>query len=372
VKLSVHKGATSVLVRVFIQDSTSTAGAGLSGLVFNSSGLTCYQMRDDDGNAGGMAVTLATATLGTWATGGFKEKDSTNCPGWYEFGIPNAALATGSRSVDFHFKGAANMVPLPVEIELTGWDNQDAVHGGISALPNTACTTNASLLTSGVGTDQLSVTTGRVDIGKALGTAVTLDSNNVLNVSAKYWAGTAIAATSIPVATTAGAAGGLTIAGANAATSFASGSHFIGTVDTLTTYTGNTVQTGDAYARLGAPAGASIAADLAEIEGETDGIAAIPTTPLLAANVPTNFAALLISAGGHISNVDTLTTYTSNTPQTGDSFARLGAPAGASVSADIAEIEGETDSLLTGVNIAQVNGHAVIGNGSSGTPWGPA
>jgi hypothetical protein len=32
--------------------------------------------------------------------------------------------------------------------------------------------------------------------------------------------------------------------------------------DTITTYTGNTVQTGDAFARLGAPAGASIAADL--------------------------------------------------------------------------------------------------------------
>lgn len=33
--------------------------------------------------------------------------------------------------------------------------------------------------------------------------------------------------------------------------------------DTLTTYTGNTVQTGDAYARLGAPAGASVSADVA-------------------------------------------------------------------------------------------------------------
>jgi hypothetical protein len=36
---------------------------------------------------------------------------------------------------------------------------------------------------------------------------------------------------------------------------------------------------------------------------------------------PTNFAALLISVGGHISNVDTLTTYTGNTPQTGDAYA---------------------------------------------------
>ncbi len=61
-------------------------------------------------------------------------------------------------------------------------------------------------------------------------------------------------------------------------------------------------------------------------------IGSIPTTPLLAANVPANFAALLISAGGHISNVDTLTTYTGDTPQTGDSYARIGV-AGAGLSA---------------------------------------
>ena len=36
-------------------------------------------------------------------------------------------------------------------------------------------------------------------------------------------------------------------------------------VGTIDTYTGNTKQTGDAYARLGAPAGASIAADIAAI-----------------------------------------------------------------------------------------------------------
>jgi len=36
--------------------------------------------------------------------------------------------------------------------------------------------------------------------------------------------------------------------------------------DTLTTYTGNTVQTGDSFARLGAPVGASISADINAID----------------------------------------------------------------------------------------------------------
>lgn len=50
---------------------------------------------------------------------------------------------------------------------------------------------------------------------------------------------------------------------------------------------------------------------------------------------------------------DTVTTYTGNTPQTGDSFARLGLPAGASVSADIAAVsvlitavKAKTDQLV--------------------------
>ena len=42
--------------------------------------------------------------------------------------------------------------------------------------------------------------------------------------------------------------------------------NIVGTLSTLTTYTGNTPQTGDSFARLGAPSGASIAADIAAIE----------------------------------------------------------------------------------------------------------
>jgi len=43
-------------------------------------------------------------------------------------------------------------------------------------------------------------------------------------------------------------------------------------VGTIDTYTGNTKQTGDNYARLGAPIGASISADIAAIEAQTDDI----------------------------------------------------------------------------------------------------
>lgn len=67
----------------------------------------------------------------------------------------------------------------------------------------------------------------------------------------------------------AGAAGGLQIAGSNAATTYASltstGAFSINGVN-------HTSQTGDNFARLGAPAGASVSADVAAIQADTDNI----------------------------------------------------------------------------------------------------
>ncbi len=169
-KLSIHVGSTSQTVNVFIRDSSSTTGAGLTGLVYNAGSLTAYYALPA---AAATSITLATQTVtGGYSSGGFVEISSTHMPGWYRFDVPDAALASG-RFVSLHLFGATNMAPLPIEIELTGWNNQDAVHGGLSALPNTACTTNASLLTSGTGTDQLAVTSGRVDAGKVSGTSQT-------------------------------------------------------------------------------------------------------------------------------------------------------------------------------------------------------
>lgn len=62
------------------------------------------------------------------------------------------------------------------------------------------------------------------------------------------------------------------------------------------------------------------------------------------ANVGTQGSSVNLSATT-VNLVNTLTTYTGNTPQTGDAFARLGAPAGASVSADILAIDNFVDDL---------------------------
>lgn len=87
-------------------------------------------------------------------------------------------------------------------------------------------------------------------------------------------------------------------------------------VDTLTTYTGNTVQTGDSYARLGAPAGASHAADVAAVKSDT---------------------------GTILTDVNT---------GAGAIYNRIGAPVGASISADIAAVKTDLDAGVTVATIA--------------------
>src|SRR3990167_3092339 len=125
--LIVKKGITSQLIDIFIYDASSGAGAGLTGLAYNTSGLACYYHRDTASSA--VAITLVSMTLGTWSapggtSWGFIVVDATNMPGWYQLSVPDAALATGATSTSIHCKGATNMVSLLFVVNLV--DNVDA------------------------------------------------------------------------------------------------------------------------------------------------------------------------------------------------------------------------------------------------------
>jgi hypothetical protein len=140
-------GATSRIWQVFIADSSSTTGAGLTGLLFNTASLTAYYHRDTDTTA--TAITLVTMTVGTFTSSGFKEIDATNMPGWYQLCPPNAALASGAKSVALLLKGATNMAPLPIEVQLTAVDFTDAVRAGMTALPNATAGASGGLHING-------------------------------------------------------------------------------------------------------------------------------------------------------------------------------------------------------------------------------
>jgi len=161
-KLSLKAGTTSKLVDIFILDSSKTDGSGLTGLTSGSSGLTAYYYRE--GANAATSISLTSMTLGTWTSAGFIVIDGTNMPGCYQLGIPDAALASGAKSVVIMLKGATNMAPVLLEIELTATDNQDAVRGGMTALPNANAEAAGGLYTRGGGAGQITQSAnGQID-----------------------------------------------------------------------------------------------------------------------------------------------------------------------------------------------------------------
>jgi hypothetical protein len=103
---------------IFLQDTTSLFGGGLTGLVYNASGLTCYYVTSAGTTS--VAVSLASMSAGTYTSGGFLEIDSTNMPGLYWFCPPDLAFIDGASSVTFYFRGAFNLVPRAVQYLISG------------------------------------------------------------------------------------------------------------------------------------------------------------------------------------------------------------------------------------------------------------
>lgn len=107
-------GTTSLSMPIFIQDTSSTTGAGLGSLVYNSAGLAARYRRK--GQSSWTTITMATMTLGTWTSGGFVTAGGVT--GKYEFGVPDAAIATGVEWVEIELHGATNMLAVLIEFEL--------------------------------------------------------------------------------------------------------------------------------------------------------------------------------------------------------------------------------------------------------------
>jgi hypothetical protein len=126
----------SRIIRVKIRDSTSTTGAGKTGLTFASTGLIISTIASSEASATAYTVAAGKvediSTLGTYAAPTatkcrFKQVDSTNHPGLYEIQLADARFAiAGSKSLIVSVLGATGIVPVDVHIPLTGFDLGDA------------------------------------------------------------------------------------------------------------------------------------------------------------------------------------------------------------------------------------------------------
>lgn len=159
-KLKLPAGQTSVMLPIFVRDTSSSTGAGLGLLTSATSGLVGEYRRR--GSSSWTPITLTSATLGTFTSGGWVADGS--LAGSYEVGIPDLAIATGARWVAIRFYGAANMAPVLIELELDSVNYQDATRFGLGALPNNNAEASGGLITRGSGTGQMLVLSGQVSV----------------------------------------------------------------------------------------------------------------------------------------------------------------------------------------------------------------
>lgn len=306
---NIQAGATSQSVYLDILDSTSSTGGRLTGLAYNTASLTAYYVR-----SGGSATAITLATLSTpssaYSSGGFKEVDATNMPGIYRLDLPNTAIATGAVSVVIMLKGAANMVPVSMCIPLTAFNDQDAVRGGLTALPNANANASNGLPTAGTGTNQISLSGGRA------------------KADVSYWNASAVATPD-----TAGYPKVTNKSGTGAGELNLSA----GMIAANATQIGGTAQsTGDVNAKLNTITGyldtevAAILADTNELQtdwangGRLDNILDARASQTSVDTIDTNVDAILAD--------------------TADMQPKLGTPA-ASVSADIAAVKSQADAI---------------------------
>jgi hypothetical protein len=127
VKRKIKAGTTSFSLSVIVYDNTSTNGTGLSGITHTSSGLIFEYRRA--GQSTWTSVTPVSKTLGTYTSGGIVANGAR--AGRYEIDIPDAAVAAGVRFVEVCLRGAANMHPVDIEIELDAVDYQVDAFGAL-------------------------------------------------------------------------------------------------------------------------------------------------------------------------------------------------------------------------------------------------
>jgi len=123
------KATTSYIIEVMLRDSTT--GQGKTSVAYGDVAYGYWR----EGAATGANGTCVTMSKGTYADHGWVEVDATNLPGVYQFGVPDAAIATGVNAVTVVLK-VSGAIDCRIRLVLVDIDVRDAVRAGLTALPN--------------------------------------------------------------------------------------------------------------------------------------------------------------------------------------------------------------------------------------------
>ena len=152
-------GSIDVTVPAYFVDDVSGTNTGepTTGLLFSNieTGGSASFQRQGEARTDFALVTVAVAAAHT--DGGFILIDDTECPGLYRLDVPDAAFATGADWVIIYLRAAAgsNTIMRPIVIDLTRVDLRDVVRGGMTALPNVVVEGAGGLYTRGSGVGQI-------------------------------------------------------------------------------------------------------------------------------------------------------------------------------------------------------------------------
>jgi len=193
-------GTTGEVVLVKLIDATSPTGAGKTGLTPASAGLRIASKADVEASSvvcTGSEIETPTTAIGTYQAPTlntrcrFRELHATNHPGVYEIFLPNARFAVAGARALLISVSATGTTQADLEYQLTlGLDVNDAVRGGLTALPNAASGSAGSLPTTGTGPNQIAVN-GDGALSSVVGLAACqdlLEADRVIDTSVNPWA----------------------------------------------------------------------------------------------------------------------------------------------------------------------------------------
>ena len=169
-KISRQVGTTGEILQIFIRDATNTSSAGLANI--SSANVSFSWCRNDMAAVSSGTCSTSTGTMGTFTVSSLTQMSSSLMLGWYQFCPPDGVFVSG-RSAALHLYGAANMAPVPIEIELTKSNNQVYVSsvnvlGSVNPVGVSTVTDKA-----GYGVSSLSVGVNASSVGDKTGYALT-------------------------------------------------------------------------------------------------------------------------------------------------------------------------------------------------------
>lgn len=136
-KRKIKAGQTDFSVYIFVQDASSTTGAGLTGLTGGMTPPLAYAYRSQvDGSGSGSVASGSLATHTDWSIVALP-----NMPGAYKLDISDTAILSGGVVV-IMLHGATNMVPVLIEIELDQIDYQSPSYAQLESSASTIVTGN--------------------------------------------------------------------------------------------------------------------------------------------------------------------------------------------------------------------------------------